>query len=449
MNSKCHLLFLLILTVLPLSFLLRANEYTYAEDDLGRIVFSSSQRPCANSSAFSTTIYLRINTTQIFTELYELYGFSNPPKKNIFEQAFYLNQTGVPSPFPLQPDVQAILNRADCILSAFHTRSKNLELYKDPMATKSFFYIANGSFQIMNALVYALVKTFPQQQFVFTEQIPYYAGHQTVVSLLFNYPNARWQPFHDPAEIHVMPNETLVEFVTSPNNPDGKFRKPLTNAAIIIADLVFASSAYGDGTGYLTQNLAWINQARAEGKQVFSYNSASKQFGKTGSRCGYIWYPLDDSLAATIFPHFFNFISFSTLGGGSAGLELFLDLISAFLKTKDNGEVVRCAAHKSIVKRHKLVECALKKRYPGTKVTSVPGSPALFAQLSDKRIPPMSAFDVLFSDTGTAGISGVSAGESPSFIRLNLTGPSDELAEFLNRLSGTKKYKPSQLLVKC
>ena len=61
----------------------------------------------------------------------------------------------------------------------------------------------------------------------------------------------------------------------------------------------------------------------------------------------------------------------------------------------------------------------------------------------------MSAVDVLLSDTGTAGISGVAAGESASFIRLNLTGPSDELAEFLNRLSGTKKYKPSQLLVEC
>ena len=29
---------------------------------------------------------------------------------------------------------------------------------------------------------------------------------------------------------------------------------------LIIADLVFASSAHGDGTGYLAQNLAWISK---------------------------------------------------------------------------------------------------------------------------------------------------------------------------------------------
>ena len=146
---KRHLfLALLILTAFPLSFLLHAVEgmYAYTEDDLGRIIFPSPQTPRTGDSTFSPTIYLRLNTTEIFTELYARYGFLNPRKRNIFDAALYLNQTSVPIPFPLQPEVQAILNRADCVLSAFHTRSKNLELYKDPMATKSFFYVANGSF---------------------------------------------------------------------------------------------------------------------------------------------------------------------------------------------------------------------------------------------------------------------------------------------------------------
>ncbi len=136
----------------------------------------------------------------------------------------------------------------------------------DPKKPKPFFYTASGSKHLIVALVYAIAMAEPNKKFVFVEQAPYYSGHPSAVSGIFNYPNARFQLFHDPAEIKLEPGEVLVEFVTSPNNPDGKFRKPLTNANIIIADFVFASSAFGDnGSGYISQNIEWIRQARAQG----------------------------------------------------------------------------------------------------------------------------------------------------------------------------------------
>ena len=139
------------------------------------------------------------------------------------------------------------------------------------------------------------------KNFSFVEQAPFYLGHPNAVTGIFNYPNARFLAFHDPSEIAASPGEVLVEFVTSPNNPDGKFRKPLTQAQIIIADFVFASSAFGDdGKGYVDKNIAWIKEARSQVERVFSFNSASKQFGKTGARCGYIWYPIYDPYAALI-----------------------------------------------------------------------------------------------------------------------------------------------------
>ncbi|MBS0652462.1 MAG: hypothetical protein JSR39_02930 [Verrucomicrobia bacterium] len=208
-------------------------------------------------------IYLQPNTAQLFTELYQAYGLLNPPAKTIIESALYLDQSTYPSILPMQPSNQAIFDHASGVLSEFHRRVGDLELYLDPHNPKPFFYTAAGSKQLIVALVYGIVMSEPQKKFLFVEQAPFYSGHPNAVTELFNYPNARFQAFHDPAEIKLEPGEVLVEFVTSPNNPDGKFRKPLTDASIIIADFVFASSAFGsNGTGYIEENIEWIREAR-------------------------------------------------------------------------------------------------------------------------------------------------------------------------------------------
>lgn len=111
-------------------------------------------------------------------------------------------------------------------------------MFFDPRETNYAFCPSNGSLQIIFALVYAIATTEPQKQFLFVEKIPYYSFHEHAVTFR-PYPNARFQGFNDPSEVKPKPNETVVEFVTSPNNPDGTFRKPYTQANIIIADLVF------------------------------------------------------------------------------------------------------------------------------------------------------------------------------------------------------------------
>ena len=393
-----------------------------------------------------TVVYFQPNTTQLFTELYQAYGLLNPPAQTFFENALYLDQSIPPSPIPLQPSNQAIFDHASETLSEFHRRVGDLELYIDPSKPKPFFYTAVGSKQLIVALVYAIATSEPNKKFVFAEQAPYYSGHPNAVSGIFNYPNARFVTFHDPSEVVLAPGETLIEIVTSPNNPDGKFRKPQTNAQTIIADLVFASSAFGDGTGYLNKNIEWIREARAAGKHVFSFNSASKQFGKTGARCGYIWYPMYDAYAASIFKKFFGFISSSTVASGTTGLADFLNLIKAFLDMPDTAKALREDGYKSLIKRHELVAKELLSRYPNSRVVSVPGSPTLFAQIKDPRIPAKKASDVMFEDLSVVVNNGEPMGENNEFIRLNLSGYSQLLVELLNRLSKQKQYKVEDVL---
>lgn len=399
-----------------------------------------------NETKEKNVVYFQPNTTQLFTELYQAYGLLNPPAQTFFENALYLDQSIPPTPIPLQPSNQVIFDHASVTLSEFHKRVGDLELYIDPSKPKPFFYTAVGSKQLIVALVYAIATSEPNKKFVFAEQAPYYSGHPNAVSGIFNYPNARFLAFHDPSEIVLDPEETLVEIVTSPNNPDGKFRKPQTNAQIIIADLVFASSAFGDGTGYLEKNIDWIREARKTGKHVFSFNSASKQFGKTGARCGYIWYPLYDAYAALIFKKFFGFISSSTIASGTTGLADFLNLIKAFLNMPDTAKALREDGYKSLIKRHELVKKELLSRYPNSRIVSMPGSPTLFAQIKDPRIPTKKASDVMFEDLRIVANSGEPMGENNEFIRLNLSGYSQLLVELLNRLNGQEKYTVQDVL---
>jgi aspartate/methionine/tyrosine aminotransferase len=386
-------------------------------------------------------LYFQPNITPLFSELYDAYGLSPLPRKTFFEEAIYLDQSTPGSILPMQPSNQIVFGHTNDVLSAFHRKIGDFELYADPQKPEPFFYAASGAKHLIVALVYAVATSEPHKKFLFVEKAPFYSGHPNAVTGIFSYPNARFLAFHDPSEIILQPGEELVEFVTSPNNPDGTFRTPLTDARIVIADFVFASSAFGsDGTGYCKSNLEWIKQARLSGKHVFSFNSASKQFGMTGCRFGYIWYPLYDPYAASIFKKFFSFISNSTIGAGTVGLARFLDLIKALLHTSDAGEALRHDAHKSLLRRHILVEQEFLRRYPGSTILSIPGSPTFFAKVHDQRIPSKRASDVLLEDLHISVNSGDTMGESDEFIRLNLCGDSVSLTELLNRLSKEKKY---------
>lgn len=386
----------------------------------------------------SSTLYMQPNITLLFTELYDAHGLKNPPKRTSFEEAIYLDQSTPVTIFPLQPSNQTVFGHSSDVLTAFHKKVGDFELYVDPQKPQPFFYTASGSKHLIVALVYAIVSSAPDKKFLFVEQAPFYSGHPSAVSGIFQYPNARFLPFHDPSDIKPEPGEELVEFVTSPNNPDGKFRKPLTDAKILIVDFVFASSVFGsDGTGYLQDNIEWLREARSADKHVFSFNSASKQFGKTGARCGYIWYPLYDPYAESIFKKFFGFISASTVAGGTIGLSSFLDLIKAFLDRPDVGEAIRQDARKALLQRHASLEHAFLVRYPGSAILSIPGSPTFFAKLHDNRLPAKKASDILLEDLNVSVNGGETMGETSEFIRINLCGDSREFAEFLNRLAGS------------
>ncbi|TAL66246.1 MAG: aminotransferase class I/II-fold pyridoxal phosphate-dependent enzyme, partial [Legionella sp.] len=321
--------------------------------------------------AFEPLIYLRPNEAPLFTELYQRYGLLNPPAVHVYDSAVYLGQPGEKD--LLIPSSMAFFKSVDDALRAYHERVHNQELFLDPNEKNAIFCPSNGSLQMIFALVYGIVSSEPDKKFLFVEKIPFYSFHEHAVSYR-PYPNARFQGFKDPKEIQLNSDETLVEFVTSPNNPDGTYREPYTQAKIIIADFVFSSPSYGsDGSGYIKDNVAWLTKARNEGKHVFAFNSVSKALGKPGYRLGYMWFPMSDAYASSIFKNYFAYIWKLTVGGSTPGVADALNLMTALAALPDAGQALRTDAFKTIAKRHQMVKEEILKKYPGSEVASIAG----------------------------------------------------------------------------
>lgn len=395
--------------------------------------------------AFEPLIYLRPNETPMFTELYQRYGLLNPPALHVYDSSLYLGQPGEKG--LLIPSSEVFFNDVDQTLRSYHQRIGSQELFLAPGDNNYIFSPSNGSLQIIFALVYAVAASEPDKRFLFVEKIPFYSFHEHAVSYR-PYPNARFQGFHDPSEIKAEPGETLVEFVTSPNNPDGTFRKPYTDASIIIADFVFSSPSYGsDGSGYIKDNIDWVSKAKREGKHVLAFSSVSKALGKPGYRLGYMWFPMSDAYTASIFHNFFAYTWKLTVGDSTSGVADALNLVSALTALPDAGQALRTDAFHTIVKRHQLVKTEFLKRYPGTDVKSIEGSPTFFAKLDNPDLRHMTAEEMLFRDLNVAVDNGSAMGATDGFIRLNLCGYSGDLAEFLNRLANAKTYTADEMLV--
>lgn len=379
---------------------------------------------------------LTTNVSQIFTELYKRYSILTNPSLDIFEDSLYLE--GLQS--------SSIKSRMNQSLRAYHASEGTLELYIDPKISKSdlSFVAGCGSTQLYKGLVYAMVTTFPEKEFLFVQKIPYFSGHEDAVKKVFPYTNATYQGYRNPKDVIRKENTIIVEFVTSPNNPNGEFRYPQTNPDVILGDFVFASASFGtSGDGYLKKNKRWLREARNAGKCVLSYNSASKQFGHTGDRLGYMWFPMYHKFAKAIFPQLNNFIA-TTVGTNLYGSSHFLDLLPAL---QEYGKSIREDANNSLQQRFHILREALRERYPGSKVETVPGSPTLFVKIKDKRLNTQTAVEVIIEDVNVEVAKGSFYGENDSFVRINIMAFSQDLATFANRLVGKDKYSAYDMLI--
>lgn len=370
-------------------------------------------------STLDQRIDLGTNVNQLFTDLYREYGIFTPRVSEIFDDSLYAEGE----------QATTLLQTASERLISYHRKEGTLELFVDPSSDNQPLALGCGSTALFNALLYAMSMSYPDKKFIVLQKIPYFASHQKAAEL-FPYDNLTYIGYETVADLPPkMQDEVWVEFVTSPNNPDGKPRSPETDADVIIGDFVFSSKSFGyDGSGFIDENIEWVRRARSQGKTVLSFDSASKSYGYTGDRIGYMWFPLHDVFAAGIFEKFKRFIS-TTVGVGLYGLNHFVNLLPAI--SGKRGADLRRNANRTLVRRHEIVSNAIAARYPGSFDVSVPGGATLFFEL-----PSPGAAEIILEDNNVVVLDGKDFGGTDKQIRVNLMAASHDLALFVRRLLG-------------
>ncbi len=153
-----------------------------------------------------------------------------------------------------------------------------------------------GATQLIHAVMYALCikhgqkisnnhKSLSIPPLYFTHQLPGYLGVKEWIDLTNSF-NAKWIACEDAKNI---PSENLVEFVSSPNNPNGKILTPITRAKTIVYDRVNYWPFYMTHS----QNIYKENTLSHDAISIFSL---PKILSFSGSRVGYAF--IDDKRIA-------------------------------------------------------------------------------------------------------------------------------------------------------
>lgn len=270
-----------------------------------------------------------------------------------------------------------------------------------------------GAMHLLNAAVYATslfhyLKKHSLPLYV-TQQLPGYLElKKSLTGFLGNL--AEWVDF--PLRSHI-PSDQLLEFVTTPGNPDGFIKKPQTNAAYIIHDRVnHMPVLFNNGSEeYDTETLEndWV-----------SLFSLSKFLGFSGSRVGYAFVK-DPDIAR--FMRYYIFMD--THGIAVDGQIRCSTALKHLLKGKNLESYTEfCRSH--LRNRWKQLKEALE----GTKLI------LLNQQGSNGwlKISVTDAEEYLWKNYRIKATYGPEYGVGKEYVRFNLLGKQNEFNELLYRL---------------
>jgi len=245
-----------------------------------------------------------------------------------------------------------------------------------------------GSTQVILGLIYAFASCVDGLKF--SEQAPCHSIHRNLVKLL-------GQQWMSPTQ------GTVVEFVTSPNNPDGSIRTPVTNAPIVLWDAVYAWPWYGFTLMKLLSHMKKACNKRLC-VPIFSF---SKSLGLSGQRVGYALIPPSVQKAyPNLLDSYTYYINTSTLGTCRTGEGVCR--VIAF-NYKEFPLITERLEH-----RFDLVSEKLKRLINGIEILSPRGFAYLWVRCMGVDL------HVKLLSLGIRGISGSEFGVSSEYTRLNL-----------------------------
>lgn len=264
----------------------------------------------------------------------------------------------------------------------------------------------SGSTQVMLGLIYAFATCIDKMKI--WEQTPCYSLHKNLVGLL----GQEWMTSLTKQGTITQPN---IEFVTSPNNPDGGIRTPISAAPIILWDAAYAWPWYGFT---LMKLLAQMKKACSK-RLCIPIFSFSKSLGLAGERVGYALIPPSVQKAfPSLLDSYTYYINTSTLGTCRPGEGVCRVIASGYREFPEITE--------KLENRYDALTDKLKRMIKGLEVHSPRGFAYLWI-----RLPGADLHTKLLS-LGIRGLPGTDFSMSNEFVRLNLMASSNTLTKVLS-----------------
>lgn len=179
-----------------------------------------------------------------------------------------------------------------------------------------FIVFGVGSTQLINALVHALSSETSSPASV-VASVPYYGSYKSQ-TLMFDSKRYDWEG--DAWDLrNTVPTNSVIEFVTSPNNPDGQLNKPVLNGSLVIYDHAYYWPHYTS------------IQDPADGDAMLF--TISKLSGHAGSRFG--WALIRNT---SVYEKVLEYVDYNSMGTSHESNLRMLTIIKAMLTQKREEE---------------------------------------------------------------------------------------------------------------
>lgn len=277
-----------------------------------------------------------------------------------------------------------------------------------------------GATQIIQAVMYATSIKHGQKilhdnksliipPLYYTHQVPGYLGVKEFIELTNSF-NAKWISCEDAKHI---PSDKLVEFVSSPNNPNGRILEPITHAKNIVYDRV------NYWPFYMTNSLHLLNK-NSKVNDAISIFSLPKILSFSGSRVGYAFVE-DEKIA-----HFMKYFIITNTHGLSIDGQLRCLIAMEYLFENNKVHEYANWLTDTMKKRWQLLKKAIART--DIQLLNSQGASAWIKT-------PTEAPAFLFEKYRIIGTFGPEYGASTQYARLNMTCTSNEFYELLYRLT--------------
>ncbi|KAI3914297.1 hypothetical protein MKW92_037375 [Papaver armeniacum] len=292
-------------------------------------------------------------------------------------------------------------------------------------STGKFMVFGAGSTQLLNAAIYALSPQDPPSPTRIVGSIPFFPVYKSQTEF-YNSKNFEWEGDTSIWKKKLLPpSVNFIEFVTSPNNPDGKLKDPVLRQGQSVKTI--------NDHAYYWPHYTAIQAPANEDLMIFTL---SKLTGHGSSRFG--WALIKDQL---VYEKFLNYMLLNSMGVSRDTQLRALKLLKVLL---GDGKEFFEFGHRTTRTRweslNKVISTSkrfsLQKLIPGysTYFRNITAPSPAYAWIKCEKEEDENCYEALLRDGGIIGRSGSFFNAENRYVRLSLIKSQDDFDWLLKRM---------------